>query len=47
MLTTLTGGQKTQARLRERARIVLRGIDGLGVKDTAKQMGLNNDTVPL
>lgn len=47
MLTSLARGKKIEARLKERARIVLRGIDGVGVKDTAKQMGLNKDTVSL
>ena len=45
MLTSLARGQKVQARLKERARIVLRGIDGVGIKDTAKEMGLDKDTV--
>ena len=47
MLTSLARGQKIEARLKERARIVLRGIDGVGVKDTAKEMGLDKDTVSL
>ena len=47
MLTALARGQKIQARLKERARIVLRGVEGVGVKDTAKEMGLNKDTVSL
>ena len=47
MLQCLIRGRKIEARLKERARIVLRGIDGVGVKDTAKEMGLNKDTVSL
>ncbi len=47
MLKFLARGQKIEARLKERARIVLRGIDGVGVQDTAKEMGLNKDTVSL
>lgn len=47
MLTSLTRGRKVEARLKERARIVLLGIDGIGIKDTAKAMGLNKDTVSL
>lgn len=47
MLTSLTRGRKIQARLKERAHIVLSGIDGVGIKDTAKEMGLNKDTVSL
>ena len=49
MLTSLARGKKIQARLKERARIVLRGIEGVGIKDTAKdtakEMGLDKDTV--
>ena len=47
MLISLTRGRKVQARLKERAHIILRGIDGVGIKDTAKEMGLNKDTVSL
>ena len=47
MLMSLAWGQKVQARLKVRARIVLRGIDGVGIKDTAKEMGLDKDTVSL
>ena len=47
MLTSLARGKKIEARLKERARIVLRGIDGVGIKDTAKEMGLDKDTVSL
>ena len=47
MLTSLARGKKIQARLKERARIVLRGIDGVGIKDTARQMGLDKGTVYL
>ena len=47
MLTSLARGKKIQARLKERARIVLRGIDGVGIKDTAKETGLDKDTVCL
>lgn len=47
MLTSLTRGRKVEARLKERARIILWGIDGVGVKDTAKEMGINKDTVSL
>lgn len=47
MLECLIRGRKIEARLKERARIVLRGIDGVGIKDTAKEMGLNKDTVSL
>lgn len=45
MLMCLARGQKVQARLKERARIVLRGIDRVGIQDTAKEMGLDKDTV--
>jgi hypothetical protein len=45
MLTSLARGKKIEARLKERARIVLLGIDGVGVEDTAKQMKLNKDTL--
>lgn len=47
ILTSLARGKKIEARLKERARIVLRGIDGVGIKDTAKEMGLDKDTVSL
>lgn len=47
MLTSLARGKKVQARLKERARIVLRGVAGVGIKDTAKEMGLDKDTVSL
>lgn len=47
MLTSLARGQKIEARLKERARIVLRGVEGAGIKRTAKEMGLNKDTVSL
>ena len=46
-LTSLARGEKIQARLKERARIVLRGIDGVGIQDTAKEMGLDKDIVYL
>ena len=45
MLMSLARGQKVQARLKERTRIVLRDIDGAGIKDTAKEMGFDKDTV--
>lgn len=47
ILTSLARGKKIEARLKERARIVLRGIDGVGIKDTAKEIGLDKDTVSL
>jgi transposase len=47
ILLALSRGQKVEARLKERARVVLRGVDGVGIKDTAKEMGLNKDTVSL
>ena len=37
MLMSLARGKKIQARLKERARIVLRGIEGVGIKDTVSQ----------
>ena len=47
MQTSLARSQKVQARLKERERIVLRGIAGVGIQDTAREMGLDKDTVSL
>lgn len=44
-LISLARGQKVEARLKERACIVLKGVEGVSIKETAKELGFNKDTV--
>ena len=46
-LTSMARGHKVEARLKERACIVLKGIAGVCIKDTAQELGFNKDTVSL
>lgn len=46
-LTSMARGHKVEARLKERACIVLKGIAGVRIKDTAQELGFNKDTVSL